>query len=63
MTYGPNLKGSFLLLTDYVDKILKGANLGKLPVQEPTRFELMINLKAAREIGLDVPLTALARRR
>src|SRR5215470_5074314 len=50
MTYGPNLNASFLLLADYVDKILKGAN----PSQQATKFELVINLKAVRAIGLDV---------
>ena len=61
MTYGPNLKASFRLLAAYVDKILKGANPGELPVEQPTKFELVINLKAAKAIGLDVPLTFLAR--
>jgi putative ABC transport system substrate-binding protein len=61
MTYGPNLKASFLLLADYVDKILKGANPSEIPVQQATKFELVINLKAVRAIGLDVPPTLLAR--
>jgi putative ABC transport system substrate-binding protein len=61
MTYGPNLKASFLLLADYVDKILKGANPSEIPVQQATEFELVINLKAVRAIGLDVPPTLLAR--
>jgi putative ABC transport system substrate-binding protein len=61
MTYGPNLKASFRVLAAYVDKILKGANPGELPVEQPTKFELVINLKAAKAIGLDVPPTLLAR--
>ena len=61
MTYGPNLKTSFRLLAAYVDKILKGANPGELPVEQPTKFELVINLKAAKAIGLDLPPTLLAR--
>ena len=61
MTYGPNLKASFGLLAAYVDKILKGANPGELPVEQPTMFELVINLRAAKAIGLDVPHSFLER--
>jgi putative ABC transport system substrate-binding protein len=61
MTYGPNLNASFQRLAIYVDKILKGANPGELAVEQPTRFELVINLKAAKAIGLDVPPTLLGR--
>ena len=61
MTYGPNLKASFHRLGAYVDKILKGANPGELPVEQPTKFELVINLKAAKAIGLTIPPLVLAR--
>ncbi len=61
MTYGPNLKASFERLAIYVDKILKGANPGELAVEQPTKFELVINLKAAKAIGLDVPPMLLGR--
>src|SRR6476620_10934425 len=54
MTYGPNLKTVFERLAIYVDKILKGANPGELAIEQPTKFELVINLKAAKAIGLGV---------
>jgi putative ABC transport system substrate-binding protein len=55
MTYGPNLNASFQRLAVYVDKILKGANPAELAVEQPTKFELVINLKAAKAIGRVVP--------
>jgi len=61
MTYGPNLKIVFQRLAIYVDKILKGANPGELAIEQPTKFELVINLKAAKAIGLGVPAILLAR--
>jgi putative tryptophan/tyrosine transport system substrate-binding protein len=61
MTYGPNLNDSFQRLAIYVDKILKGANPGELAVEQPTKFELVINLKAAKAIGLEVSPILLGR--
>jgi putative ABC transport system substrate-binding protein len=61
MTYGAALSDLFRRSATYVDKILKGAKPGDLPVQQPTKFEFVINLKAAKKVGLEVPATLLAR--
>ena len=61
ISYGINLAESFRRSADYVAKILKGAKPGDLPVEFPTKIELVINLKAARALGLEVPPTLLAR--
>jgi putative tryptophan/tyrosine transport system substrate-binding protein len=61
MSYGPNLREAFARLAFYVDKILKGAKPNDLPVEQPTKLELAINLKTARALGLTLPMTLQAR--
>jgi len=61
MSYGPNISDMFRLVADYVDKILKGAKPADLPVQQPTKFELIVNLKTAKSLGLTIPPLILAR--
>ena len=61
MAYGPNLPSLFRRAADYVDKILHGAKPGDLPVEQPTKFDFIINLTTAKILGLEVPPSLVAR--
>ena len=61
VSYGPDLPGLFRQAARYVDRILRGEKPADLPVQAPTKYELVLNMKAAKEVGLDVPTSVLLR--
>jgi putative ABC transport system substrate-binding protein len=60
MSYGPELHHSFYRAAFYVDRVLKGANPAGIPVEQPIKFELAINLQTAKEIGVMIPTDVLA---
>ena len=60
MSYGPNLEDQYGRAAVYVDKILNGASPADLPVEQPTKFELVINLKTAKTLGVNIPTALLA---
>jgi len=61
LSYGPSITGLFARVADFVDRLARGAKAADLPVEQPTRFQLVLNLKTAKALGLEIPPTLLAR--
>ena len=61
LAYGANVPDNFRRAASYVDRILKGAKPGDLPIQQPVKFDFVVNLKTAKELGLAIPPSVLAR--
>ena len=61
MSFGPNYPDLFRRTADYVNKILRGGKPGDIPVEQPTKFDLVLNLTTAKALGLEIPPTLLAR--
>jgi putative ABC transport system substrate-binding protein len=55
MSYGPNIPATDRILASYVDRILRGAKPGDLPIEQPTQFELVVNLKTTKALGITIP--------
>jgi putative ABC transport system substrate-binding protein len=60
MSYGANIANNFARAADFVDKILRGARAADLPVEQPTKFEFVLNLQTARTLGIEVPPAVLS---